>query len=122
MDIGHKEIYDWHVNGNGWKDVGYHFIIRRDGAIEKGRSATVWGAHAKGYNDRLGVCMVGGKAHADQHANNFTPDQWETLKSLVLEKKSMYGFGEKDIIGHNQISSKSCPSFDVKKWKKENLK
>lgn len=37
MDIGAKGIWDWHVNGNHWRDIGYHWVIRRDGTVEKGR-------------------------------------------------------------------------------------
>ena len=37
MDIGVKEIRDWHVNGNGWSDIGYAYVIRRNGALELGR-------------------------------------------------------------------------------------
>ena len=33
MDIGIEEIRKWHVDQNGWDDVGYHFIIRRDGKL-----------------------------------------------------------------------------------------
>ena len=31
MDIGLREIKRWHVDDNGWRDVGYHYIIRRNG-------------------------------------------------------------------------------------------
>jgi len=34
MDIGVKEIREWHL-ARGWRDVGYHFVIRRDGTLEK---------------------------------------------------------------------------------------
>ena len=30
-------------------------------------------------------------------------------------------YPEADVIGHNEISEKECPSFDVQQWKKENL-
>ena len=37
MDIGAKEIRRWHVDGNGWADIGYHYVIRRSGCIDSGR-------------------------------------------------------------------------------------
>ena len=48
--IGAEEIRDWHVNGNKWSDIGYHYVIRRNGVIDVGRDVSVAGAHAKGYN------------------------------------------------------------------------
>ena len=40
LDIGVDTIRRWHVTGNGWKDVGYHFIIKLDGTVEDGRPLT----------------------------------------------------------------------------------
>jgi hypothetical protein len=47
MDIGYKEIRKWHVEDRGWDDVGYHYIIRRDGKVEVGRPEGFQGAHAQ---------------------------------------------------------------------------
>ena len=63
MDIGYKEIREWHVDQNGWDDVGYHYIIRRNGKLEKGRPEEYSGAHAPSHNSRsIGICLVGGMA------------------------------------------------------------
>lgn len=54
-----KEIRRWHKE-RGWDDVGYHFIVRRDGEIEVGRTLDVPGAHCAGHNaDSVGTCLVG---------------------------------------------------------------
>ena len=54
-------IRDWHVNGRGWRDVGYHYIVYLDGTIKKGRKDNVPGAHCKQYNkSRMGNCCIGG--------------------------------------------------------------
>ena len=47
LDVGAAEIRKWHV-GQGWKDIGYHYVIRRSGAIEPGRPESEVGAHAQG--------------------------------------------------------------------------
>jgi len=53
-------IRDWHVNGRGWSDIGYHYIVQPDGAVELGRDVDIAGAHVKGDNlNTIGVCMVG---------------------------------------------------------------
>src|SRR5690606_114532 len=60
MDIGAKEIDVWHKQ-RGWSKIGYHFVIRRNGVIEKGRDISEVGAHVEGYNkNSIGICMVGG--------------------------------------------------------------
>ena len=120
MDIGLTEIRKWHVQGNGWRDVGYHYIIRRNGEVELGRSIRDTGAHAAGYNHKsVGLCMVGGMAEDNSAENNFTAQQWTALLDLVKQLKADYP--EADVIGHNEISEKECPSFDVHKWKGDNL-
>ena len=120
MDIGLTEIRKWHVQDNGWRDVGYHYIIRRNGEVELGRSIRDTGAHAAGYNHKsVSLCMVGGMAEDNSAENNFTAQQWTALLDLVKQLKLNYP--DADVIGHNEISEKECPSFDVQKWKGDNL-
>jgi len=121
MDIGVDEIKDWHVNGNGWRDIGYHFVIKRNGTLEHGRDIKENGAHCKGHNkDTIGICMVGGVSEDDVKIaeDNFTENQWYTLEDLVenLVWKD-YVEGGCFIKGHNEFSAKACPSFDVQKWR-----
>ena len=120
MDIGLREIKRWHVDDNGWRDVGYHYIIRRNGEVELGRSNRDTGAHAAGYNHKsISLCMVGGMAEDNSAENNFTAQQWTALLDLVKQIKVDYP--EADIIGHNEISEQEWPSCDVQKWKEQNL-
>jgi hypothetical protein len=110
MDIGAEEIRRWHVDGNGWSDIGYHKVIRRNGMIEPGRDERRIGAHAYGRNeDSIGVCMVGGKPDC-----NFTAAQWKALEGVVGALLHHYPGAE--VIGHRDVSSKTCPNFDVKAW------
>jgi N-acetylmuramoyl-L-alanine amidase len=68
MDIGAAEIRGWHVDENGWLDIGYAYVIRRNGIIELGRDLDndgdvdeEIGAHARGFNAHsIGICVVGG--------------------------------------------------------------
>ena len=72
MDIGVNEIRKWHLD-RGWRDVGYHYMIRRNGEVELGRRNDDMGAHASGYNhNSIGVCLIGGMAEANSAENNFT--------------------------------------------------
>jgi len=120
MDIGVEKIKEWHVKDNGWDDVGYHFIITRDGTIEPARPEDMQGAHAPRVNDRsVAICLIGGSDANGGWSNNFTDEQWVTLKALLLNLTKKYEI--KKIIGHYQVDSKKeCPSFDVPNWLEQN--
>ena len=51
--------------------------------------------------------------------NNFTDKQWTALVDRV--KNTLIDYPNAKVIGHNEISEKECPSFDVQKWKEDNL-
>lgn len=116
MDIGLREIRQWHRQ-RGFLDVGYHFIIRRDGSLEVGREVGSIGAHVAGYNETsIGVCMVGGIDEKGKPQDNFTPAQWVALNALVW-KLTRVDYPGIRIVGHRDLDSgKACPSFDVAKW------
>jgi len=120
MDIGVEKIKEWHVKDNGWDDVGYHFIITRNGLVESARPEEMQGAHAPKVNHRsIGVCMIGGSDTNGDWSNNFTDEQWVTLKSLLLNLTKKYEI--KKIIGHYQVDDKKkCPSFNVPEYLEEN--
>lgn len=122
MDIGLREIRQWHVQ-QGWLDVGYHYIIRRDGTVETGRPRDVVGSHVKGHNfESLGICMVGGIDDAGKPQDNFTDAQWAALDGLVWEASMVWYPGAR-ICGHRDLDSgKACPSFDVATWLKSRIK
>ena len=120
MDVGAKEIRQWHLN-NGWADVGYHWIIRRNGKVEKGRAENLVGAHEPTRNkNSVGICMVGGVNQKDYRIaeNNFTPEQWAALEKLIKEVQVRYP--KTKVMGHRDCPNvrKACPSFDAIKWAK----
>lgn len=115
MDIGAKEIDRWHRQ-RGWLGIGYHFVIRRDGTLETGRSASKPGAHLYGYNERSwGICLAGGVTDTDTYTpeDNFTDAQYQTLGSLLTALSHLVP--EAQIKGHRDFPnvSKACPCFDV---------
>ena len=112
------EVRRWHVNGRGWSDIGYHYLIDRDGTIAEGRPIGRVGAHVRGRNrNTIGVSLFGGHGGAefDQFADNFTPEQDAALRQLLTELCERYP--DIDIIsGHNEYAAKACPTFDVREW------
>ena len=118
MDIGIDTVRRWHVNERGWKDVGYHFFVKRDGTIEYGRDPETPGAHAKGFNSSsLGVCYAGGVDANMKPHDTRTDAQKHSLEMLVTILRVIYG-KHVEVLGHRDLPGvkKACPSFDVKKW------
>ncbi len=120
MDIGVEEINKWHLM-RGWSGIGYHYVIRRDGKLENGRDIEKNGAHVKGHNKgTIGICLVGGIDSRQNPENNFTDAQFKTLQELIEGMVfEPYVKGGAYIKGHNEFSSKACPSFNVQDWLKK---
>jgi len=116
---GVQEIRTWHIVEKGWIDVGYHFVIRRDGTIEPGRPIWSYGAHVTRHNHySVGICLVGGVA-TDRKTpeDNFTDDQWKSLR-ILIEALQLAFYPEAEVLGHRDFPGvkKFCPSFDVRDW------
>jgi len=113
MDFGVEKVTEWHKN-RGFDTIGYHYLIKRDGTLQVDED--VVGAHAVAVNGTsIGVALVGGGTINMGWENNFTPIQFETLKSILLQLKDKYNVQK--IIGHYQVDDgKKCPSFDVPGW------
>ena len=112
-DVSVETIRGWHVKERGWSDIGYHWVIGLDGSINKGRDESIPGAHAKGYNSTsVGVVYVGGGDANMKAKDTRTEAQKESLHCLLQDLKGRCPNAE--IIGHRDVSSKECPSFDAK--------
>lgn len=100
------DIDRWHKE-NGWSGIGYHYVICTTGKVDKGRDESVIGAHAYGHNkDSIGICIIGN--------NKYNAVQWYRLRELVAQLITKYP--DAKVIGHNEVSHKSCPGFDVQEW------
>jgi N-acetyl-anhydromuramyl-L-alanine amidase AmpD len=118
MDIGYKEIRKWHVEDNGWDDVGYHYIIKRDGTVEVARAEAFQGAHAPAVNSKsIAICLVGGMAEDGDAENNFTLEQFLSLKDLI-KKIKMTNPNIVEVVGHCDVQDNkpNCPGFNLKEW------
>lgn len=121
QDIGVKEIRAWH-KAKGWRDVGYHFVIRRNGKVETGRAESAIGSHVQGHNvDSVGICLVGGLDDKTwKPVNNFTAAQWKALTRLVAQLVKRYPRAR--VLGHRDFPGvqKACPCFSAKEWARKN--
>ncbi len=115
-----EQIRQMHL-ARGFSDIGYHFLIGRDGKVHAGRPTAIAGAHCKGHNTRsIGICYVGGcpvRTTPDwnkKSKDTRTPAQEAALVKLVKEQLKQYPGAT--VHGHNEFANKGCPSFNVKTW------
>lgn len=114
IDITTSDIRRWHVQDNGWNDIGYNYIIRLDGTIEKGRPLYKSPAAVKGHNkNMLAVCYIGGIDENQVAKDTRTPQQKASMDYLIGELKRHYP--EATVKGHRSYPNvaKACPSFDA---------
>lgn len=111
-DFTVEDIDKWHRQ-RGFKEIGYHYVIYRDGTCHKGRPDSNIGAHCTGHNaNSIGICYIGGCAvDGVTPKDTRTPEQKEALISLLKTMRERY---PKAVIrGHRDFAAKACPSFDA---------
>ena len=93
--------------GKGFSDIGYHYLITKDGTVHTGRPLGIAGAHVRGYNSRsIGICLSG--------RDGFTPEQFRSLERLCRELVSKFNLTKLDILAHHDLDKgKTCPNFKV---------
>ena len=105
-EVTAADIHRWHTK-QGWDGIGYHYVIRRDGTLEHGRPHYWTGAHCKGHNEAIGICLIG--------RGGFTGQQCDVLTGLLFDLKQQLGSYE--IFGHYELDErKTCPNFNVGEW------
>lgn len=127
-NVTSDDIRAWHTNpeplGRGWKQVGYTDMIHLDGTVERLADNNEDGQvdpweitnGAKGYNSTSRhVVYVGGVA-----SDGKTPKDTRTDSQLQAMEEYVKDFHNRfphvRIVGHNELSAKACPSFDVQEW------
>lgn len=115
------EIRRWHMSAPlNWKDIGYHWIIDRDGKVLPGRKETVIGAHAGAEKNRgtLGVCLIGGHGSSenDRFLQHYTRQQDITLRQMIEAISTRTAI--RRVTGHNNFAAKACLGFQVSQWLK----
>lgn len=109
------DITRWH-KARGFKTIGYHWVIYRDGTVHAGRPEAEIGAHCQGHNsDSIGVVYVGGlSADGKTPKDTRTPAQKEALKALLKQLVAKYHLPKGRIYGHRDFAAKACPCFDAR--------
>lgn len=97
-----QDIHQWHLN-NGWAGCGYHFLVRKDGSVYRGRPEEAIGSHCHGVNaTSLGVCAEG----------DFTKESMPDVQKNAIVELCKYlcsKYGISSIKGHKELYSTECP-------------
>ena len=97
-----EEVNRWHLE-RGWTGIGYHFYIRKDGKVYRGRPEWAVGAHAQGCNSRaIGICCEG-----SYMTETMPAAQLNALKELIRAMMAKYP-GAK-LLRHKDVNSTDCP-------------
>lgn len=109
-DVSAATVHQWHL-ANGWAGIGYHYLIRKDGTIERGRPRDTVGAHCYGENEHsIGVNLVGNFEEAWP-----TEAQIDAAERLVARLCMIYGLRPSDdtIKGHRDFNATACPGQNL---------
>ena len=112
-DFSAADIKKWHLQ-RGFKNIGYHYVIRLDGTVEAGRKEDEMGAHCLGHNkDSLGICYIGGLDKDEKPKDTRTQAQKEALYNLVGKLMLKYDIDVDSIHCHYEFANKVCPCFKI---------
>ena len=131
QDIGAEEIHSQHKT-DGFSGIGYHYIIRKDGTIERGRPINKRGAHAKanGHNKySIGIAFVGGYtvnsnsglANPPYGKESLNDEQMKALKMFFNAFYKVWPGGQ--AWGHNDTDpqNKVDPGFPIPEFVRSNF-
>ncbi|PTL39023.1 peptidoglycan recognition protein family protein [Alkalicoccus saliphilus] len=111
-----ERFADYHVHTLGWPGIGYHYVIGKNGTIEKCWDENVITYHTAGFNSgNIGICLTGN--------GSFSRSQLKSLVELTTHLKKKYHIPVSRIKGHREWSGQrtECPGMDSE-WFREKLR
>ena len=116
----HDGVKKYHIETNGWSDIGYHYTIDHKGIVNRGREDRTIGAHARGANSySLGICLFG-----NFNTEHPTAEQIEVLIKLLRNLQETYSIPAGNIIGHRDVGKTECCGnnlYGLLPWIRTNL-
>lgn len=125
-NVDGEMVDGWHRDRWGESSgIGYHYLVKRDGTLEKGRWVDFIGSHSKGNNTgTIGVAYAGGVKSVNGKRlipdfNNLTRLQEKTLLTTISTLSEMYAVDVKQVLGHNELPNvnKDCPCLTMSKFR-----
>lgn len=104
-----RSIQKNHIQGKGWGDIGYHYLIDRDGRVWTGRPEAWQGAHAgdpASNRGNVGVCLLGNFVSRGQSPSS---RQLQALELLVADLCRRHRVPPDRILTHREIRATECP-------------
>lgn len=99
-----QDIHRWHLN-NGWAGIGYHFFVRKDGTIYRGRPENKLGAHTSNHNTgSLGICFEG-----SYNKETMPSEQLRAGQELITYLCDKYSLLKANVYKHKDFNSTDCP-------------
>ena len=112
IDASAAQIHEWHLNQNPpWVGIGYHFVVRKDGTIERGRPVDAVGSHAYGFNAHsIGIHLSGDFEKAFP-----TMAQIEMTAMLLANLCADYciPIDKAHVVGHCDLMATNCPGKNL---------
>lgn len=102
-ELAMRQMQSHHMRGNGWTDIGYHFVIFPSGRVYEGRPIMYYGAHARGANEKVGISFAGNYERA-----TLTVPQLEAYNALLQRLRATTA------IGHYRVNATACPGKNIK--------
>lgn len=97
-----ESVHNYH-KGLGWSGIGYHYYVRKDGSIYRGRPEEMVGGHTSGYN----YCSIGVCAEGNFQTDVMSDAQREAIRALVLDIRTRYP--DTQTIRHKDVAATACP-------------
>ena len=111
VDASAAQIHEWHLQ-NGWAGIGYHFVVRKDGTIERGRPIWAIGSHAYGENSHtIGIHFSGDFCDVEP-----TLQQIENGALMIANLCADYEIpiDRAHIVGHQEVNDDTaCPGDNL---------
>lgn len=108
-----RAIQAYHRDTLGWADIGYHYLVGRDGRVYEGRAVSAQGAHSGGANNKnnLGISVIGNFSCCLPPAT-----QLEALAGFLADRRRAYGVGAGQVLGHRDLGNTECPGNALYAW------
>jgi hypothetical protein len=103
-----RQIQSFHMNTNGWCDIGYNYLISRDGRVFRGRGAVTVGAHVTNNNTgNIGISFMGTYSSTAPTATQMCSAA-RLLRRLHMDFSGI-ALNRTDVKGHRQYGGTVCP-------------